>query len=119
MPELHLKQPGFTYSTCGRFTKHRKRIQKFRETGNLKHVYRNELDKPCFTHDAVYSDSKDSAKIIISDKILKYRAYEIARRRWYDEYQRESAGMVYRFFDKKTASGIRVNEKLVKNYINQ
>ena len=50
---------------------------------------------------------------------MKYRAYEIARRRWYDEYQRASAGMVDRFFDKKTASGIRVNEKLVKNYINQ
>ena len=44
MPELHLKQPGFTYSACGAFTKHRKRIQKFRETGNFKHLYRNELD---------------------------------------------------------------------------
>ena len=36
MPELHLKQLGFTY-VCGPFTKHRERIQKFRETGNLKH----------------------------------------------------------------------------------
>ena len=35
MPELHLKQPGFTYSACGPFTKH-ERIQKFRETRNLK-----------------------------------------------------------------------------------
>ena len=41
MPELHLKQPGFTYSVCGPFTKHRKRIQKLRETGHLKHLYRN------------------------------------------------------------------------------
>ena len=41
MPELHLKQPGFTYSACGPFTKHRERIQKFRETRNLKHLYRN------------------------------------------------------------------------------
>ena len=40
MPELHLKQPGFTCA-CGPFTKHRKRIQKFRETVNLKHLYRN------------------------------------------------------------------------------
>ena len=45
MPGLHLKQPGFTYSTCGPFSKHRERIQKFRERGNLKHLYRNELDK--------------------------------------------------------------------------
>ena len=40
MPELHLKQPGFTYSVCGTFTKHLARIQKFRETGNLKHLNR-------------------------------------------------------------------------------
>ena len=45
VPELHLKQQGITYSVCGPFTKHRERIQKFRETGNLKHRYRNELDK--------------------------------------------------------------------------
>ena len=43
MPELHLGKPGFIYSACGLFTKHRERIQKFRETGNLKHLYRNEL----------------------------------------------------------------------------
>ena len=65
MPELHLKQPGFTYMACVSFTEHHERIQKFRETGNLKHLYRNELDKTCFTHDAAYSDSKDSAKTTI------------------------------------------------------
>ena len=52
MPELHLKQPGFTYSACGPFTKHRERIQKFREIANLKHLYRNELYKASFAHDA-------------------------------------------------------------------
>ena len=41
LPELHLKQSGFTYSVCGTFTKYRERILKFRETGNLKHLYRN------------------------------------------------------------------------------
>ena len=41
MPELHLKKPGFTYSAHGPFTKHRERIQKFRETDNLKYLYRN------------------------------------------------------------------------------
>ena len=44
IPELHLKQPGFTYSVCGPFTKYRERIQNFRETGSLKHLYSNELD---------------------------------------------------------------------------
>ena len=45
MPELHLKQPGFIFSACGPFTKHCERIKKFRETGYLKHLYINELDK--------------------------------------------------------------------------
>ena len=110
IPELHLKQPGFTYSVCGPFTKHRERIQKFRETGNLKHLYRNELDKACFAHDAAYSDSKDLAKRTISDKILKDRAYEIARNRGYDGYQRALAVMIYKCFDKKTGSRIIVNK---------
>ena len=35
MSEFHLKRPGFTCNTCEPFTKHRERIQKFRETGNL------------------------------------------------------------------------------------
>ena len=76
VPQLHLKQPGFTYSACGPFTKHCERIQKLRETGNLKDFHRNELDKACFAHDAKYSNSKDLAKRTISDKILKDRAYE-------------------------------------------
>ena len=83
MPELLYKQPGFTYSACGPFTKHPKRIQKLRETGNLKYLYRNELGKACFA-DAAYSDSKDLAKRTISDKNLKERTYEIARNRKYD-----------------------------------
>ena len=33
MPEMHLKQPGFTYSACGPFAKNKERIQKFKETG--------------------------------------------------------------------------------------
>ena len=59
MPELHLKQSGFTSSACGPFTKDYKRIQKFRETGYLKHLYRNELDNPCFDHVA-NSDRRSS-----------------------------------------------------------
>ena len=34
MPEMHLKQPGFTYSPCGQFTKNKERIEKFMQTGN-------------------------------------------------------------------------------------
>ena len=88
MPELDLKQAEFTQSACRPSTKHRERIKKFRETGHLKDLYRNELDKACFAHDAAYYDSKDLATRTISDKILKERAYEIARNRKYDGYQR-------------------------------
>ena len=31
MPEMHLKQPGFTYSACGPFTKNKERIQKLKK----------------------------------------------------------------------------------------
>ena len=39
MSELHLKQQGFTYSACELFIKHRVRIKKFVEIGNLKHLH--------------------------------------------------------------------------------
>ena len=51
MPEIHLRQPGFTYSACGPFTKNKERIQKFKETGDSWYIYQNELDKVCFQHD--------------------------------------------------------------------
>ena len=63
--ELHLKQPGSTCKDYRLFTIHRERIQKFRENCNLKHLYRNELDKAYFTYDATHSESKDLAKKII------------------------------------------------------
>ena len=77
MTESHLKQPGYTYSPCGPFTKHQKKFEKFRETGNLKYLYKNELDKACFVHDKARSDSKDLAMRSISDKILKDRAMKL------------------------------------------
>ena len=52
MPEMHVQQPQFTYSACRPFTKHKQRIQKFKETGDTKYIYKNELDKACFPYDA-------------------------------------------------------------------
>ena len=68
MPEMHLKQPGFTYSACGPFTKNKKRIEKFMQTGNADFISRNELDKACFQHDISYGKSKDLAKRTQSDR---------------------------------------------------
>ena len=54
MPETPLKQPGFTYSASGSFTKNKERIKKFKETGNTSYIYKNELDKAYFQHDMAY-----------------------------------------------------------------
>ena len=102
MQELHLKQPGFTHSACVPFTKHRERLEKFRETDNLKHLYKNELNKSCFAHDGANSDSKDLAKETVSDKILKDDASEIARNWNYDGYQGALIRIIFKFIDKKT-----------------
>ena len=69
----------------------------------------NEFDKPCFTHDVVYSDSKDLTKRTIADKNLKNRAFDIAKDPKYDGYQRGLASMVYKFFDSKVSgSGAKI-----------
>ena len=48
MPEMHLKQSGFTYSACGPFTKNKERIEKFMQTGNTNFIYKMNLIKLVF-----------------------------------------------------------------------
>ena len=67
MPKMHLKQLGFTYSVCGPFTKNKERIRKFKETGDAKYIYKNELDKSCFQQDKSYGDFKDLGRRTGSD----------------------------------------------------
>ena len=71
MPEMHLKQPGFTYRACGPFTKNKVTIEKFMRTGNTNFIYENELDKACFQHDMAYGKTKDLVIRTQSDKVLK------------------------------------------------
>ena len=75
MPEMHLRQPGFTYSACGPFTKNKnkkiqRKIQKFKEPVDSRYIYQNELDKACFQHNMAYGDFKDLPKRTASDKVL-------------------------------------------------
>ena len=86
MSEMHLKQPGFTYSACGPFTKNKERIQKFKETGDANYIYKNELDKTCFQCDKAYGDFKDLARRAASDKLLRDKAFNIAINPKYDGY---------------------------------
>ena len=114
--KLHLKQPGLIYSACGPFTKSKERIQKFKETGDTSYIYKNELDKACFQHDMAYGDFKDLAKRTASDKVLRDKAFNIAKNFKYDRYQRWLASVVYKLIGKKSAgSGVNThanNEKL-------
>ena len=111
MPEMHLKQPGFTYSTCDPFTKHKERIKKFEQTGDTRYIYRNELDEAaCFQHDAAYKDNKDLLNRTRADKTLRGKAYTIASNPQYDGHQRGLVSMVYNFFEVEVNENIKLNE---------
>ena len=71
MPEMYLKQPGFTYSACDPFTKKKERTAKFMQTWNTDFIYKNGRDKACFQLDMAYGKSKDWAKRTQSDKVLR------------------------------------------------
>ena len=118
MPEMHPKQPGFTYSACGSFTKNKEIIQKFKQTGDSRYIYRNELDKACFQHDMAYGDFKDLKRRTAADNVLKNKAFNIAKNPKYDGYQRGLTSMVYKFFDKKlkaVVSQLQINLYLKMN----
>ena len=104
MLEMHLKQPGYTYSACGPFTKNKERVQKFKETGDASYIYKNELDKACFQHDMAYGDFKDLVRRTASDNVLRDKAFNITKNPKKDGCQRGLASMVYKSFDKNYKS---------------
>ena len=122
MSEMHLRQPtlldksGFTYSACRPFTKNKERIQKFKEKGDSRYIYQKELDEACFEYDMAYGDFKGLTRRTASDKILRDKAFNIAKNPKYDGYQRGLASMVYRFFDKELQTE---QLKMQKNYTNK
>ena len=109
MPEMHLEEPGFTYSACGSFTKNKEIIEQLMKTGNTDFIYRNELDKFCFQHDMAYGKAKDLVRRTQSDKVLRDKALKTVKDPNYDRYQRGLSSMVYKIFDKKSkGSGITI-----------
>ena len=104
--ECILDNQGFP-SACGPFTKTEERIQKFKQTGDSRCIYRNELDKVCFQHDMAYGDFKDLKRRTAADNVLRDKAFNIDKNPRYDGYQRGLASMVYKLFDKKTKPVIR------------
>ena len=112
MPEMHPRQPGFTYSACGPFTQNKERMQKFKQTGDSRYFYKNELDKACFQHDMAYGNFKDLKRRTAADNVLRDKAFNIAKNPKYDGYQRDLASMVYTFLIKRlkaVASHLQIN----------
>ena len=87
--------------------KFKKLKKKTKKTGDTRHFYRSELDKVCFQHDMANEDFTNSARGITSDKFLGNKAFNIAKNPNYGGYQRGLASMVYKFFEKKSASCFR------------
>ena len=99
-----LGKSRFTYIACGLFTKNKERIQKFKETGDSRYDYQNELDKACFQHDMALEDFKVLPRRTASDRVLHNKVY-IAKNPNCDRYQSGLASMVYKFFDEKLSGG--------------
>ena len=114
MPEVHLRQPGYTYNACGPFTRNKQRTQKFMQTGDTNYIYKNELDKACFQHDMAYGKCKHLGKGTQSHRFLKDKAFEIANNPKYDGYQRGLTSIVYRIFDKKS-EGTGIKNEIKEN----
>ena len=120
---MHLKQPGFTYTACGPFTKTKERMQQFKETGDSRYVYRNELDKASFQQDLTYGDFKDLTRRTGSDKTLGEKAIDFAKNPKYDGYQRRLGSVFYELFDNKMVVVLKMRKcqtsKWQKNCIKQ
>ena len=101
MLEMHLRQPGFTYSACWLFAKNKERIKKIKETGHSRYFYQNKLDKACFKHKIAYADFKDLNRRTAADRVLRGKAFNIAKNLKFNEYQCALASVVYNSFDKK------------------
>ena len=97
--------PGFTY-VCGPFTQNKERIQKLKKkTEDSRYIYQNELDKAWFQHDLTYGDFEDLNRRTTADKVLRDKAFSIAKNPKYDGCQQGLASMVYKFFNKITSGG--------------
>ena len=116
MPEVHLKQLGFTNSASGIFTKNKEIIKNFKETGYKNYIYKNELAKGYFQHDMAYGDFKDLARRIVSDKVLRTKTFNFAKDPKYERYQRGLASVIYKYYQKKSSSGsVIANIKIKQN----
>ena len=115
MPEMHLRQPRFTYKATESFTKSKERIKTFKEKGYSKHIYQNKLDKACFQNDMEYGDFNGSNRRTAADKVLRDKAFNIVKNSSYDGYQHGLDSMIYNFFFDKNTSGGAIKKEIMQN----
>ena len=93
------------------FQKRKKKYKKIK-TGYSRYIYQSDPDKTCFQHDMAFGNFENRNRKTVSDEILRYKAFNIAKNTKYDGYQRGLASMVYKCFDKKTSGGAIKNDIL-------
>ena len=81
-----------------------KKKYKFKKTGDSRYIYQNWLDKDWFQHEMAYEDFKDLPRRTAVDKVLRDKAFNIAKSPKGDGYQKGLASIVYKLFDKKSSS---------------
>ena len=111
MPEMYLKQPGFTYSACGLFTKNKERIEKFMQTGNTDFIYKNDLDKACFQHDMAYGKSKDLTTKTQLDKVLRDKVKLFSKYAWVIPLKDKKGTSIVNGFKKIISEGSEAESK--------
>ena len=103
-PEVHLRQPEFTYSACWSFTKNKERIQESKLTGDLRYTYQIESDKSRFRYGMTYGDFHDFPRKATSAKILCEKTFNITKNLKYDGYHHRVTSVVYKFFNNMTSN---------------
>ena len=112
MSEMHLRQPGFTYSASGSFKKNKKIIERFKETGDSRYIYQIKLDKACFQHDLAYGDFKDLTWRTTSDKIMHDKTFNIAKNLNMMDIKGVLLQSLINFLIKKTSGGTGKNKNI-------
>ena len=92
---MQLKQPRFTQSACGPFTKNKETIKNLKKQKIQDILLFKELDKACFQHDMAYRDFEDLNRRTGAEKVLDGKAFNIAENPKYGVHQCGLGSMVY------------------------
>ena len=84
------------YSAFGPFTKSNGKSKNLKKQEICNIFVKNDLDKACFQYEIAYKYFKDLTRRTASDRILHYKAFNIAKKSKCDRYQRGPTSLVYK-----------------------